>query len=63
MSDQLIAQARDLLEAPIVCVPNPPRNKGHADHSKDFEGQKKAEYLSTIVLVLTGVRRSLLDDG
>ena len=55
MADELLKQAQEAFEGQIVSLQiKVPASTG-LKSGQDFEGQKKAEKITTIVLALTGV--------
>ena len=61
MADQLLKQAQDLLEGQIVRFRCPITFRVMlTDQIQDFEGQKTAELLSTILLAVSGVSAQIL---
>ncbi|KAF2457153.1 microsomal signal peptidase 12 kDa subunit-domain-containing protein [Lineolata rhizophorae] len=61
MADAVLEKARDLFEGQIVSTPPP--GDGHAGlmaASQDFEGQRLAELITTVVLTLTGIAAFLV---
>jgi hypothetical protein len=65
MADQILEKVRDLAEGQIVCDPSeppgrPPILECCANIPQDFEGQRLAELLATVLLAVAGVRDSQL---